>query len=198
MRRWASATRSSEIFWRLDGVRSGRFLDTPEFTPIPRHRQQPDAFSTVWTISPTARTFSISTCSRRATGFRFPTSYDQLAQDQQQRVLTWSIAPGYQHTFSAHTLLTVNPYIRKDQFNYYASRDPFADTPATQSQNRQLLNWGVRAMLSTTRRPPQSEVRHGFEADPPAREFRLWHHRSDLQLGLRASTATGAQSAIRL
>src|SRR4029077_14670584 len=45
---------------------------------------------------------------------------------------------------------TVNPYIRKDQLNYYASRDPFADTPATQIQNRQLLNWGVKADVATT------------------------------------------------
>jgi len=66
-------------------------------------------------------------------------------------VLTWSIAPGYQHTVNAHTLVTVNPYIRKDQFNYYASRDPFDDTPATQNQNRQLMNWGVRADVSTTK-----------------------------------------------
>src|SRR4029078_3525014 len=36
------------------------------------------------------------------------------------------------------------------QFNYYPSRDPFADTPATQSENRQLLNWGIRADVSST------------------------------------------------
>jgi hypothetical protein len=83
--------------------------------------------------------------------FQIPNDYDQLAQDQHERVLTWNIAPGYQHTFSAHTLLTINPYIRKDQVNYYPSRDPFADTPATQSQNRQLLNWGVKADISTTK-----------------------------------------------
>src|SRR5207244_5363639 len=70
-------------------------------------------------------------------------TYDTLDQDQRQRVLTWSIAPGYQHTFNSHTLLTVNPYVRKDQFIYYGSRDPFADTPSTQSQARQLFNWGV-------------------------------------------------------
>ena len=83
--------------------------------------------------------------------FQIPNDYDQLAQDQRERVLTWNIAPGYQHTFSAHTLLTINPYIRKDQVNYYPSRDPFDDTPATQSQNRQLLNWGVKADISTTK-----------------------------------------------
>src|SRR4029077_14799344 len=41
-----------------------------------------------------------------------------------------------------------NPYVRKDQFNYYPSSDPFADTPATQSQNRQLLDWGVKSDMA--------------------------------------------------
>jgi hypothetical protein len=47
-------------------------------------------------------------------------------------------------------LLTINPYIRKDQFHYYASRDPFADTPSTQSQARALLNWGVKSDLAVS------------------------------------------------
>ena len=66
-------------------------------------------------------------------------------------MLTWSVAPGYQHTFNSTTLLTINPYVRKDQFNYYPSRDIYDDFPATQSQQRQLLNWGVKADLSATR-----------------------------------------------
>ena len=73
-------------------------------------------------------------------------------------MLTWSFAPGYQHTFNAHTLLTINPYIRKDQFNYYASRDPFADTPSTQSQTRQLLNWGVKSDLALTSGPHDLKI----------------------------------------
>jgi hypothetical protein len=85
--------------------------------------------------------------------FQLPNSYDQVAtgQDQHERVLTWNIAPGYQRTLSASTLLTINPYIRKDQVNFYPSGDPFADYPATQSQSRQLLNWGVRADITTTK-----------------------------------------------
>jgi hypothetical protein len=45
-------------------------------------------------------------------------------------------------------LLTLNPYIRTDEFNYYASDNPFADTPATQSQSRRLMNYGLRGDLS--------------------------------------------------
>ena len=82
---------------------------------------------------------------------QIPNDYDQLAQDQRQRVLTWNIAPGYQHTFNAHTLLTVNPYVREDQFNYYPSRDLLADTPSTQTQDRHLLNYGLRSDLALTK-----------------------------------------------
>jgi hypothetical protein len=82
--------------------------------------------------------------------FQVPNSYDQLTQDQKQRVMSWSIAPGYQHTFNAHTLLTVNPFVRRDQLNYYPSRDPFDDTPVTASQNRILMNYGVKVDLAYT------------------------------------------------
>jgi hypothetical protein len=136
-------------FIALDGVRSGRFLDTPEFRPIHDIGNNQTLFDRM-DFQPNGKdVFHLNLFAAR-NWIQIPNDYDQLAQDQRQRVLTWSIAPGYQHTFGTHTLLTINPYIRKDQFNYYASRDPFADTPATQSQNRQLLNWGVRADVSTT------------------------------------------------
>ena len=90
-----------------------------------------------------------------------PNSYDQLTQDQHQRVLTWSIAPGYQHTFNAHTLLTVNPYVRRDQLDYYASRDPFDDTPVTASQNRFLTNYGIKADIAWTH--GRQEIKTGFQ-----------------------------------
>jgi hypothetical protein len=137
-------------FLVVDGLRSGRFLDTPEFTPFhdkgnngsvfDRFDYQPDGHNVFHLNLFTARNW-----------FEIPNDYDQLIQDQRERVLTWNIAPGYQHTFSSSTLLTINPYFRKDQVNYYPSRDPFDDTPATQNQSRQLLNWGVKADIATTK-----------------------------------------------
>ena len=139
-------------FLAVDGGRSGRFLDTPEFTPFhdignnqtifDRFDYQPDATNVFHFNLFAARNW-----------IQIPDDYDQLAtlQDQRQRVLTWSIAPGYQHTFNSTTLLTINPYIRKDQFNYYPSRDLFDDQPATQAQQRQLLNWGVKADIAKTK-----------------------------------------------
>jgi len=136
-------------FIAIDGVRTGRFLDTPEFRPIHDIGNNVTLFDRVDYQPDGKNAFHLNLFAAR-NWFQIPNDLDQLGQDQHQRVLTWNVAPGYQHTFSSHTLLTINPYIRKDQVNYYASRDPFNDTPATQSQARQLLNWGVKADISTT------------------------------------------------
>ena len=133
----------------VNGVRSGHFLDTPEFVPIHDRGNNESIFDRLdWQPGPkdvlhldlfTARNW-----------FQVPNSYDQLTQDQKQRVMTFNIAPGYQHTFNAHTLLTVNPYLRRDQLNYYPSADPFNDTPVTASQTRFLTNYGIKADISYT------------------------------------------------
>jgi hypothetical protein len=136
-------------FLAVDGVRSGRFLDSPEFTPFHDKGNNQTIFDR-FDYQPTGKdAFHLNLFAAR-NWIEIPNDYDQLGQDQRQRVLTWTVAPGFQHTFSGHTLLTINPYIRKDQFNYYSSRDPLADTPATQSQARQLMNWGVKADMATT------------------------------------------------
>jgi hypothetical protein len=134
-------------FIALNGVRSGHFLDTPELLPIHDRGNNQSVFDHFDWQPGAADVFHLNLFTAR-NWFQVPNSYDQLSQDQRQRVLTWSIAPGYQHTFNAHTLLTVNPYVRRDQVNYYASRDPFDDTPVTASQNRFLTNYGVKADLS--------------------------------------------------
>jgi hypothetical protein len=136
-------------FVAIDGLRTGRFLDTPEYRPFHDKGNNQTIFDRFDYLAGAKDAFHLNLFTAR-NWMQIPNDLDQLGQDQHQRVLTWSIAPGYQHTFSSHTLLTVNPYIRKDQLNYYGSRDPFADTPATQNQNRQLLNWGVKADVSST------------------------------------------------
>ena len=99
---------------------------------------------------------------------QIPNDYDQLAQDQRQRVQTWNIAPGYQHTFNPHSLLTVNPYIRKDDFNYYPSRDVLDDLPSTQSEHRKLMNYGLRGDISI------SEGRHNIKLGVDLKQTRLY------------------------
>jgi hypothetical protein len=136
-------------FLAVDGLRSGRFLDSPEFVPYHDIGNNQTIFDRA-DYQPTGKDVIHLNLFAARNWIEIPNDLDQLAQDQRQRVLTWNIAPGYQHTINAHTLLTINPYIRKDQFNYYPSRDLLDDQPATQSQQRQLMNWGVRADIATT------------------------------------------------
>jgi len=141
-------------FLAADGVRSGRFLDSPQFLPIHDIGNSGTFFDRAdYQMSPSDIVHLNLFAARN--WFQIPDSFDQaqptipLQQDQRQKVVTWSVAPGYQHTFNSHTLFTVNPYVRKDQLEYFASPDALvADQPATQSQNRHLFNWGVKADLS--------------------------------------------------
>ncbi|MCU1325676.1 MAG: TonB-dependent receptor [Bryobacterales bacterium] len=148
-------------FLAVDGVRSGRFLDTPEFAAIHDKGNNQTLFDRLDYLPNGKDAFHLNLFSAR-NWIQIPNSYDQLTQDQRQRVLTWSVAPGYQHTINANALLTINPYIRKDQFTYYGSRDPFDDTPATQSQSRQLLNWGVKADMVVVK--GRHQVKFGVDA----------------------------------
>ena len=133
----------------MNGVRSGHFLDTPEFLPIHDRGNNESLFDRLdW--HPTSKDALHLDLFTARNSFQIPNSYDQLSQDQRQRTLTWSVAPGYQHTFNAHTLLMANPYVRGDQVNYYPSRDRFADTPLTPSQLRFLTNYGLKTDLSFT------------------------------------------------
>jgi hypothetical protein len=137
-------------FLAVDGIRSGRFLDTPEFTAFHDKGNNQTIFDRADYQPGAHDVFHFNLFAAR-NWIQTPNDYDQLFQDQHQRVLTWSIAPGYQHTFGARTVLTINPYVRKDQFNYYPSRDALnSDFPSTQNEQRQLLNWGVKADISTT------------------------------------------------
>jgi Carboxypeptidase regulatory-like domain/TonB-dependent Receptor Plug Domain len=135
-------------FIAINSIRSGHFLDTPEYLPIHDIGNDENIFDHL-DYQPTGRDSLHLNLFMARNWFQVPNDYDQLSQDQKQRVLTWSIAPGYQHTFGAQTLLTINPYVRRDQVNYYGSRDPFDDTPVTISQNRFLTNWGAKADVST-------------------------------------------------
>jgi hypothetical protein len=127
--------------------RTGRFLDTPEFMPFHDKGNNETLFDRV-DYQPGPRDSLHLNLFAARNWFQIPNGYDQLEQDQRQQARTLSFALGYQHTFSAQTLLTVNPFYRQDRINYYPSADVFLDAPATLSQDRHLTNWGTRADFS--------------------------------------------------
>jgi hypothetical protein len=129
--------------------RSGRFLDTPEFTALHDHGTSGNIFDRV-DYSPTSKdTFHLNLFLAR-NSFQTPNQFDQqaLGQDQRQLVHSLNIAPGYVHIFSATTVLSVNPYYRLDNVKYLASPNPFSDQTITFGESRRLNNVGVKADLS--------------------------------------------------
>jgi len=134
-------------FLAANTTRSGRFLDTPEFQPIHSAGNNQTIFDRLdWQASP-RDTMHLNLFSAR-NWFQVPNTYDQLPQDQRQLTRTFNIAPGWVRTFGSSIVLSVNPFLRQDQVNYYPSRDPFADAPATVSEKRRLRNFGARSDLS--------------------------------------------------
>jgi hypothetical protein len=136
-------------FAAINGVRTGHFLDTPEFLPIHDIGNNETIFDRI-DYQPGRSSFHLDLFAAR-NWFQNPNSYDQLSQDQKQRVLTWNVAPGAQHLFGSSTLLTANLFARRDQVNYYGSRNPLNDTPATESQTRFLTNLGGKVDVSEVR-----------------------------------------------
>jgi hypothetical protein len=136
-------------FIALNSSRTGRFLDSPEFAPnhdignamqIFDHTDyQPDENDTLHLDTGFARNW-----------FQIPNTYDQGAsgQDQKQRVLSFNIAPGYVHLFGSSVALTISPWFRQDQVEYYPSRNILSDQPVTVGQSRRLASTGVRADVS--------------------------------------------------
>ncbi|MGI9075133.1 MAG: TonB-dependent receptor [Bryobacteraceae bacterium] len=134
-------------FLVVNSDRSGRFLDSPEFTPFHDKGNNESIFDRIDFQPGNRDSFHLNLFGAR-NWFQIPDTYDQLSQDQRQLAKTFSIGLGYQHTFNPQTLLTIDPFIRQDRIDYYPSRNPFDDTPATVSQDRHLTNWGTRADLS--------------------------------------------------
>ncbi len=138
-------------FLIVNSSRTGRFLDSPEFAPFHDIGNNETIFDRV-DYQPGSRDSLHLDMFGARNWFQIPDTYDQLSQDQRQQAKTQSYSLGYQHTFSPSTLLTIDPFVRQDRINYYPSRDPFDDTPATVGQDRHLTNWGTRADFSYANR----------------------------------------------
>ncbi len=75
------------------------------------------------------------------------------AQDQRSKIGTFDIAPSWTRLINTNTVFTLGGWVRRDQYNYYPSANPFADLSPdlqqeTVAQNRALLNAGGRAVVS--------------------------------------------------
>jgi carboxypeptidase family protein len=168
-------------FLVMDSSRSGRFLDSPEFYPAHDVGNTENIFDRVDYQPGGHDSLHLDMFGGR-NWFQIPNTYDQPNQDQRQQATTLSLSAGYQHTFNAETLLSITPFYRQDHVQYYPSRDPFNDVPASLSQNRHLTNWGTRADVS------YSSGIHNVKVGTQLTQTRL---NENFSLGLTAACAPG-------
>jgi hypothetical protein len=162
-------------FISANGLDTGRFLDGPEHQTLHDHGNEENFFDRIDFKPSQADSINLNLGFTRS-WFQTPNSYDtQTASawsglvvdngglgpngqpvgsaDQRSKIRTFNIAPTWTRLLSPTTVLTFGGYLRQDQFNYYPSRDPYADfAPDLQStsigQSRRLTNAGVRASFS--------------------------------------------------
>jgi outer membrane receptor protein involved in Fe transport len=139
-------------FAAISFERSGRFLDSPEFTVLHDRGTAASIFDRLDYQFSAKDSLHLNLLLAR-NRFEIPTQFDQRAvgQDQRQQVHTVNIAPGYAHIFSASTLLTINPFFRLDTVKYSPSANSFADLPLTFGQQRRLASTGIKADLAYVR-----------------------------------------------
>jgi hypothetical protein len=74
--------------------------------------------------------------------------------DQRSQIQTFNIAPSWTSLLSPTTVFTVGAFVRRDDYRYYPSADPFADLGPTDlqretvGQHRTLANTGLRSSIS--------------------------------------------------
>jgi hypothetical protein len=149
-------------FFAIDGLNSGRFLDTPEFMPLHDKGNAVNIFDKFDYRLKNNDSFHLNLSLARS-WFQQPNMFTQevAGQDQRQEIESFNFAPGYTHLFNSSTLLTANAFVRQDRVQYFPSNDIFDDQPATLRQTRRLTNTGFKVDLNYSK--GAHNVKTGFQ-----------------------------------
>jgi hypothetical protein len=152
-------------FISISGLNTGRFLDPPEFQAIHDKGNQQNAFDRLDFQLSDADSIHLNLGFTRS-WFQNPNSFDNLnvggtdpvlgnpvgPTDQRAQIRTFNIAPSWTHLLNSSTVFTLGAFARHDQYNYYPSKNPFADFGPLQQETfgqlRTLTNVGLRSDVS--------------------------------------------------
>src|ERR1700675_729300 len=162
-------------FISVSGLNSGRFLDPPEFSVIHDKGNEENLFYRVDYQFSSSDSLHVNFGYSRS-WFQNPNSFDQQTHfvaidgpavqlldpltgsplgptDQRSKIGTFNIAPTWTHLLGSNAVFTLAGFVRRDQYNYFPSANPFDDfSPDLQGetfiQNRTLTNAGARSSLS--------------------------------------------------
>jgi outer membrane cobalamin receptor len=126
-------------FISANGLNSGRYLDAPEFTVMHAKGNEENVFDRVDSQHSTDDTIHLNLGYTRS-WFQTPNSFDNLnlgvigpdgnpvgPTDQRSKIETFNVAPAWTRVMSPYMLFTLGAFVRRDDYNYYPSRNPFAD-----------------------------------------------------------------------
>src|SRR5262249_22557414 len=136
-------------FISLSGLNTGRFLDPPEFTIFHAKGNEENVFDRVDLQLSQADALHLNLGFTRS-WFQTPNSFDSQyttawnglvvdtggigpnglpvgAADQRSQIKTFNIAPAWTRIISPTTVFNLRAFVRRDQYNYYPSDNPFAD-----------------------------------------------------------------------
>jgi hypothetical protein len=163
-------------FISVSGLNSGRFLDPPEFVVLHDKGNEENVFDRVDYQISSADSVHLNFGYTRS-WFQTPNTFDSQnatpwngvvvanggldpngnvvgPADQRSQIKTFNIAPSWTRLLSSTAVFTLGAFVRRDQFNYYPSGNPFADLGPINlqresiGQNRKLTNAGLRSDLS--------------------------------------------------
>ncbi len=170
-------------FISVGGLNSGRFLDAPEFAVVHDKGNEQNLFDRVDFQLSSADSIRLNFGYSRS-WFQTPNSLDAEnatawsglngvlpavenyggvvpgtnivvgPSDQRSKIGTFNVAPSWTRLISTNSVFTLGAFVRRDDYNYYPSDDPFADLqpPSLQrqsvGQNRTLTNTGLRSDIS--------------------------------------------------
>jgi hypothetical protein len=152
-------------FISVDGLDTGRFLDAPEFVVFHDKGNEQNVFDRIDDQIDTADSVHLNLNYSRS-WFQTPNTYDNLnaggmniagmavtgQTDQRSKIGTFDIAPSYTRVINQASVWNLGLFMRKDNYHYYPSGDPFADLGPVQQQSigqdRSLANDGVHTDIS--------------------------------------------------
>jgi len=136
-------------FIAVGGLNSGRFLDPPEFTVMHDKGNEENLFDRVDYQLNSVDSIHLNLGYTRS-WFQTPNSFDAQfaspwfgvvvpddglgpnglpvgAADQRSKIGTFNIAPTWNRLINSNTVFTLGAFVRRDDYNYYPSDNPFAD-----------------------------------------------------------------------
>jgi len=156
-------------FIALSGTNGGRYLDAPEFAVLHDRGNVENGFDRIDYQIRTGNTIHLNLAWARS-WFQTPQTYDNLnlgvvdpfgnpipATDQHSQIKTFNVAPSWSLLLNPKAVFTLGSFVRRDDYHYYPSADPFADLGPlnlqreTIGQHRTLTNAGIHSDLAYVR-----------------------------------------------